>query len=137
MLKPKISNILLFIFLKYLFFYIFLMFKNDNYALISFGNLNSFQDLFYYLFLFLTLPIFFSIILIIPIYFILKTKKIYLFFLSMLVVLLFEYFLYTYLASQANFWNGVFNGVFSVIFLCLFFYKSIKHNLIKLNNVKD
>ena len=131
MLKSKFQNILLFIFLKYLFFYIFLMFKNNNYALISFGNMKTFQDIFYYLILFLTLPIVFSILLILPINFILKTRNTYAFFLSIVGVLIFEYSLYTFLASQANFWNGVFNGVFSVVFLFLFFFKSINHNLRK------
>ncbi len=102
MLKPKLQNILLFIFIKYLVFYIFLMFKNSNYALISVGNLKKFQDLFYYLIIFLTLPIVFSIVLLFPIYYLLKIRNAYGFILSMVGVLILEYFLYTFLASQAN-----------------------------------
>lgn len=129
MLEPKLRNILLFIFIKYLIFYILLMFINNNYALVSIGDLKTFQDFIYYLIIFLTLPMVFSIILLFPLNYILKIKKIYLFIFSITGILIFEYFLYTYLASQANFWNGIYNGILSVILLVLFFFKSIKHNL--------
>lgn len=129
MIKPKIQNILLFIFVKYLVFYILLMFKNENYALVSLDELNSFQDVFYYLVIFLTLPIVFSILLLLPIYKILKLSNLYYFIGAIIGLLIFEYFVYTYLASQSNFWNGIYNGMLTILFFGLFFYRSIKANL--------
>ena len=129
MIKPKIQNILLFIFVKYLVFYILLMFKNENYALVSLDELNSFQDVFYYLVIFLTLPIVFSILLLLPIYKILKLRNLYYFIGAIIGLLIFEYFVYTYLASQSNFWNGIYNGMLTILFFGLFFYRSIKANL--------
>lgn len=129
MFKPKTQNILLFIFGKYLVFYILLMFKNENYALVSLDELNSFQDVFYYLVIFLTLPIVFSILLLLPIYKILKLRNLYYFIGAIIGLLIFEYFVYTYLASQSNFWNGIYNGMLTILFFGLFFYRSIKANL--------
>jgi len=131
MLKPKLRNILVFIFIKYLAFYIFLMFKNDNDALISIGDLKTFQDVFYYLIIFLTLPVLFSILLLFPISYTLKIRNTYGFVLSMGCILIFEYILYTYLASPSNYWNGIYNGALSVIFLVLFFFKSIRETFKK------
>ena len=112
------------------------MFINNNYALVSISNLKTFQDFLYYLIIFLTLPIVFSVLLLFPINYVLKVKNPYLFVFSITGILIFEYFLYTYLASQANFWNGIYNGVLSIILLALFFFKSIKDNLIK-NKCKE
>lgn len=129
MLKPKLLNVLLFIFVKYIVFYALLMFKNENYALVSLNQLNSFQDVFYYLVIFLTLPIIFSILLLLPIYYILKIENVVYFIAAIFGILVIEYLLYTYLASQANLWNGVYNGILTVLVFMLFFSRTIKNNL--------
>lgn len=125
MFKPTFPKILIYIFVKYLFFYIFMMFKNENYALVSVGELENFQDVFYYLFIFLSLPIINSFVLSLPLYYSFKIKNIYYFSVSILSILAVEYILYTYLASQANLWNGIYNIVISLLFLAIFFSKSI------------
>lgn len=125
MFKPTFLKILIYIFVKYLFFYIFMMFKNDNYALVSIGQLDGFQDIFYYLFIFLSLPIINIIVLSLPIYYSFKVKNIYYFSIAILLILVVEYSLYTYLASQANLLNGVYNGILSLLFLFIFFSRSI------------
>lgn len=124
MFKPTPLKILIYILVKYLFFYIFMMFKNDNYALISLGQLENIQDIFYYLFIFLSLPIINIIVLSLPIYYSFKVKNIYYFSIVILLILVVEYFLYTYLASQANLLNGVYNGILSLLFLFIFFSRS-------------
>jgi hypothetical protein len=136
MFKPTFSKILLYIFVKYLFFYIFMMFKNENYALVSFGQLESFQDIFYFLFIFLSLPIINSFVLSLPLYNVFKIKNIYYFSITVLLILAVEYILYTYLASQANLWNGIYNGIISLLFFSLFFFKSIVQ-ISKENNIKN
>ncbi len=136
MFKPTFSKILIYIFVKYLFFYIFMMFKNENYALVSFGQLESFQDVFYFLFIFLSLPIINSFVLSLPLYNVFKIKNIYYFSIAVLLILAIEYILYTYLASQADLWNGIYNGIISLLFLSLFFFKSIV-KISKKNNIKN
>ncbi len=129
MLKPKLQNIIIFIFVKYIVFYIFIMFKNNNYSLIRIEKLKNFQDLLYYFILFLSLPIIFSILFIIPLNYALKTRNNNGFILSVLGILIFEYLIYTYLASQTNFLNGIYNCIITTLILILFFFKSIKENL--------
>ena len=125
MLRPFYRNVLLYFFVKYLFFYIFLMFKNSDYSLIQIGALKNSQDVFYYLWIFLSLPILNSIFFSAPLYYSFKLKKGISFVLLWGAILIAEYFLYTYLASQADLMNGVYNGILSVIVLLLFFYKEI------------
>jgi hypothetical protein len=113
-----------------------MMFKNENYALVSFGQLESFQDVFYFLFIFLSLPIINSFVLSLPLYNVFKIKNIYYFSIAVLLILAIEYILYTYLASQADLWNGIYNGIISLLFLSLFFFKSIV-KISKKNNIKN
>ena len=126
MLKPTFINVLLFIFAKYLVFYILLMFKNNDYSLIQIGNLKNAQDVFYYFWIFLFLPVTNIILFSVPIYFILRVKRIAYFILLLVVVLVAEYFFYTYFASQTNLMNGVYNGIIGLLLLYLFFFKHIE-----------
>ncbi len=48
MLKSSFKNIVLYTFLKYLFLYVLLMFKNNNYMLIRINDLKTGGDWFYY-----------------------------------------------------------------------------------------
>lgn len=125
MLKPTVLNILLFWLAKYIALYIFLMFKNGNYALLKVHELKNGEDLFYYLWLFLFLPVVCMIVFSAPMYLSFKVKKLIYYVLIMMVILLAEYFLYTWLASQANLMNGLYNGIISVVFLLLFFRKQL------------
>lgn len=125
MLKPRVPNILLFWFVKYIVFYILLMFKNNNYGLLKVNEIKNGEDLFYYLWLFLFLPIVCMVIFSAPVYFSFKVKGPIYFSLIIIAVLVAEYLFYTWSASQANLMNGVCNGLISVAFLLLFFYRYI------------
>ena len=126
MLKPAIRNILIFWFVKYLAFYVLLMFKNNNYTLIGFGELETGADWFYYLWIFLFLPVVCMLIFSAPMYFSFKVKNLIYFVLIIVAILIVEYLFYTWSASQANLMNGVYNGIISISFLLLFFFKHIK-----------
>ncbi|MFC4230616.1 hypothetical protein ACFOW1_01850 [Parasediminibacterium paludis] len=125
MLKPKYINILIFYVSKYIFFFIFLMFKYKDYRVLEINELKDFADWFLYLWLFLFLPIACSIIFGIPMYYIFKiNNNIYM--ASLLsAVIVGEYFFYTNFASQLDLNNGIYNVVLSVVFLFLFFFKEI------------
>ena len=125
MLKASFKNILLYILLKYLLFYVFMMFKNNDFRLLHFYNLKNGEDWFYYLWLVLFVPVLNMILFSGPIYFIFKTKKAIYFILLMSIILVAEYFLYTYFVSQLDLMNGVYNGVISLLLLLLFFFKPI------------
>ncbi|RYE37711.1 MAG: hypothetical protein EOP48_28275 [Sphingobacteriales bacterium] len=126
-MSQKVTLPLIFLYgiVKYIIFYIFLMFKNNDYTLIEFGNVKTTQDLSYYVYLFLTLPIVFSICFSTPIYFSFKTKYISLFLAINCLVLAIEYFGYTYLASATDFTNGLYNVLISLLVFFLIFGKSI------------
>jgi len=124
MLRPTFLTIGLFFFIKYFVFYIFMMFKNKNYSLINIYNMNSAEDLFYYLWTFLFLPIVSFIFFSLPIYFSFKVSNRIYFPIIIGAVLVAEYFVYTYLASPSDCLNGVFNTVIGIMFFFLLFYRA-------------
>ena len=124
-MKPFFKNIVLYIFLKYLAFYVFMMFRNNNYTLIRVNELKTFGDLFYYIWIFPYMPVIITILFSVPIYYSFKLKKIYVFLLLIAAVFVAEYFLYTYWASQLDLMNGVYNAIISIILFILFFYRHI------------
>ena len=126
MLRPSIKNIILFFFVKYFLFYFLLMFKNKDYTLIQIGSLRNGEDVFYYLWLFLFLPVMNIILFSVLIYFAFRAKREFYFVLFLIAFLIVEYFLYTYFASQTDLMNGVYNAILSVILLVLFFFKPMK-----------
>lgn len=125
MLKPTILNILLFWFVKYIAFYILMMFKNNNFALLKVNEIKTGEDLFFYLWLFLFLPVASMLVFTAPVYYSFKTRSIVYFILIIGIVLLAEYFGYTFSASTSDLTNGIYNGIFSILFLLLFFYRHI------------
>lgn len=126
MLRPAFKNIILFYFVKYFLFYLILMFKNNDYTLIEINSLQNSEDIIYYLGIFLFLPVLCIMLFSIPTYFAFKAKKVIYFILVISVVLLAEYLLYTYYASQLDLMNGVYNAIISVVVLLLFFFKPIQ-----------
>jgi hypothetical protein len=125
MLKPRVPAILLFWLTKYVAFYILLMFKNKNYGLLKVYEIKNGEDLFYYLWLFLFLPVVCMIIFSAPVYFAFRMNRPIYFALITIVVLAAEYLFYTWSASQADLMNGIYNGLVSIAFLLLFFYRYI------------
>lgn len=123
--------------LKYFVFYVFMMFKNSNYALIEISNLNSFGDVFYYLYIFLFLPIVCFILFSTPIYYSFSNRNLNIFILINLVFLIAEYIVYTYFASQSNWFNGIFNAIISVICFALMFRNEIRKLITEKYTEKD
>lgn len=125
MLRPTVPNIILFWFVKYIAFYIIMMFKTDNFAFIKVSEIKNGEDLFYYLWIFLFLPVVASLLLTTPLYFSFKVKNIMYFILIVGIILFVEYFGYTYSSSTLDFTNGIYNGILSVLFLLFLFFRHI------------
>lgn len=125
MFESNIKKILLFIFLKYLVFYLVMMFKNGNYALISLNELKTTQDVFYYLWIFFFLPILISILFVAPLNYAFMAKRGTIFIAIIVSFFILEYFIYIYLASQANLINGILNTLVGLIIFIILFYKTI------------
>lgn len=102
------------------------MFKSGNYALIEFSKLKTNEDWYYYLWIFLFLPVLCLLIFTAPMYFSFRIKNPVYFALIILAVVVVEYALYTWLASQADFTNGIYNGMLTLLVFLLFFFKRIK-----------
>src|SRR5689334_3137537 len=111
MLKRSFLNTLFFWFTKYIVLYVFMMIKNNNYALIRISELKTVEDWFYYLWIFLFLPVVSMSIFSVPLYFSFKVKSSVYFTIAIIGVLVGEFFIYTWLASQANLMNGIYNGI--------------------------
>jgi hypothetical protein len=126
-MKPSLLNITVYWFSKYIAFYLFMMFRNKNYALITINDLKTGEDLFMYLWTFLFFPIVCMILFSIPLYFSFKAKAFVYFVLIVFAVLFAEYFIYTYLASQTDLMNGIYNGIISILFLAFFFFRHISN----------
>lgn len=124
-MKPSILNILFYWFVKYIAFYVLLMFKNSNFAFLKVNEIKTGEDLFYYVWLFLFMPVISMLIFTAPVYFSFKVKNLGYFILIIVAVLIVEYVLYTYLASPSDLMNGIYNGIISVLFLLLFFFRHI------------
>lgn len=125
MKNPSFLKISCYIFLKYLAFSVFMMFKNKVYYLVNPGIRNG-GDLFYYLWTFFSLPLSVILIFSFPLYYAFRTKNKLLFLTLIGIFILGEYFLYTYLASPSDLTNGVYNGLLSCMFLVLFFPNHFK-----------
>lgn len=106
MLKPNLKNILLFIFTKYLIFYIFMMFKNHDYSLVLVCQLKTFADWLYYLFIFLSLPIAYCMFFIVMLHYALNNERLWICFSVLTFIFGLEYVLYTAMASSSNYFNG-------------------------------
>ena len=129
MLKPKFLNVLLFLVVKYIVFFVVLAFIGDRFKSLVIKNSDNTRELIsntgyysvYILFYTLVAVIVFSL----PIYFTFKVKNPIYFILLISAILAVEYLLYTNLASTTDLMNGVYNGIISILFLPLFFYRHI------------
>lgn len=126
MLKLNYRNLFFFFFVKYFLFYIILMFKNNDYTLVQISDLRTGEDVFFYLWLFLFFPVMCSLLFSVPLFLTLRARRILSSVLAIFVFIIAEYFLYTYLASQADLLNGIYNAILSLILLFVFFFRSIK-----------
>lgn len=126
MFKPTVLNILFFWLVKYIAFYVFKMFESNNFAFLKVYEIKTGEDLFYYLWIFLFLPVVAMFIFTAPMYFSFKSKNAIYFALIIGAILIVEYLGYTFLASTSDLINGLYNGIISLLFFFLFFFKRIK-----------
>lgn len=125
MFKPTVKNILFYWLIKYVLFYFLLMFKNNDFTLIRIDKLENGEDLFYYLWLFLFIPVICILILSVPLYHSFRAKNKINQYFVLITLLVVEYLLYTYLASPSDLWNGVYNAFIGVVVMALLFSKYI------------
>ena len=129
MLKPKFLNVLLFLVVKYIVFFIVLAFIGDRFKSLVIKNSDNTRELIsntgyysvYILFYTLVAVMVFSL----PFYFTFKVKNPIYFILLISAILVVEYLVYTNLASTTDLMNGVYNGIISILFLLLLFYRHI------------
>lgn len=130
MLRPSVLNILLYIFTKYLLFFILLACLDNRFTSIVIRNSNSNAQLLSNSLYYLLCILFYILIVLIlfsaPTYLAFKVKRGLLFVPITLAILACEYFFYTYAASQTDRHAGLYESAFSVLVLCLFFYKQIR-----------
>lgn len=105
------------------------MFRNNDYTLIQINSLRNGEDVFFYLWIFMFLPVLCSIIFTAPLYYAFKLNNKWYFIISVLGVIMVEYLLYTYTASQTDLTNGIYNGLISLLLLTLLFFKDFKKKL--------
>ena len=125
MIKPTYIKILLFILIKYICFYIFLMVKNSDYKLLEWENIKSGNSLLYFSII-MVVPILLSILVSsVPLYLSFRSTNSLTFILIIVLAFILEYFAYIYSTSEMYFydWNGVFNVFISTILFFVLFYK--------------
>ena len=127
MLKTNFLNISLYIFIKSIIFYCILMILNNDFTLLNvMNNIKNGKNLFYYLWVILFFPIVDILFFSIPLYHILKVKKIILSIILVSIVIVIEYLLYVYFTTQKIYdRDATIKIVVSIILLIIFFYKAI------------
>lgn len=136
--KKRITN---FIFLKYICFFIFLIYIKHDYEIYT----NHIIDIVIYFTIFM-LPIilFMMLIFTLPLNYIFKIKNTLFFFGSIILILFFEYIMYNIMSATSNYFLGVYNGIFSLILGVLYFglvfkylkKKSVTHTKILKQNLR-
>ena len=128
--RPSFANIIFYLFIKYIVFFIVLAFLDDRFKTIVLDNSKDVDDIwinsFFYFFEVLFATFLFILIHIIPLYLILKLRKaLYLLPLLFFWVII-EYFIYEAGASYVHFDKaGIINGIISILLLLVFFGKFI------------
>lgn len=120
-MKVSFLKVVLFIFLKYIVFYVFRAIKLGSYGKTNFTDANA-EGWFYFIIVFLALPVVCTILFAAPIYFSFNIRNNGLFTIALVAILIAEYFVYVYLTSDRHIdINGVYNGIISLIFFLIFF----------------
>ena len=129
--NPTYPDVLIYLFVKYLVFFIIMAFSNHRFETIvvsvSENNYELFVNTIHYVIYILisVLPLIF--VFSIPIYFIFRLKKVIYILLLIVLTILSEYFIYVYLyTSQTHInINGVYNGIIGILLFVLFFRRYI------------
>lgn len=120
------KNVLLYILIKYLVFYLFRMIKMNDYRFLKINELTTPGDWFYYLWLILFLPAVSMLLFAIPIYYSFRIRNIFLYLLTILSIFVAEYFVYVYWTSDKHIdMNGIVNGIIGILLFILFFFRNI------------
>lgn len=125
----KFSTVLLYILVKYVLFYILVMFINEDYSFIHFYLIRNINDFTYYLFTFSFLPVIYTLLFSVIIYFSFTAKSIFVFAALLAMVTIGEYFVYVYFNSQEHIDQfGVYNAIISIAVFIVLFRKPIWSN---------
>ncbi|PSL42291.1 hypothetical protein CLV51_1167 [Chitinophaga niastensis] len=128
MATVKFRIVLLYFLLKYLILYVLLMFIRQDYAFLRVDKLRSGGDWYYYMFMFLFLPIINMVLFSAVVYFSFKLKNFIAFVALIGLVSLAEYLVYVFFTSQKYVDEyGVYNGIIGILLFILLFYRQIKH----------
>lgn len=127
----KFSSVLLYILIKYVLFYILVMFINEDYTLVHFYLIRNVNDFTYYLFTFSFLPIIYTVLFSVIIYFSFTAKHLPVFAALFVLVTIAEYFVYVFFNSQEHIDEyGVYNAIISTVVFIVVFHKPIAANYI-------
>lgn len=118
MQKQSKKSIVLFIFIKYIVFFIFLMVLRSDYRLLSGSPIDV---LTYFMVFMLPLPILIALIFTFPLFFTFRLKRLIFFIPALTGILGFEYLVYTGFASTENLTNGLYNCLISVLLGLIYF----------------
>lgn len=103
------------------------MLLNKEFKLLQISNIKNGQDLFFYLWIVLFFPVVDMLLFAIPLYFSLRTKKTLNFVISIIAILLVEYFVYAYFTSQKLInRDALLKVIVSIIVILTLFYKTIR-----------
>jgi len=101
----------LYFYVKYLLFYVVHFFLNFDIKFFNVRSVNTVKDVFYYLLIFMPLPVVNSVLFYFGIKFIFKSKKYF----YLIPYLILEYLIYVYLTSQ-KLWD--INGLVNMLVSC-------------------
>lgn len=130
MMTPRYINILFYIFIKWIVTYIIFMFLTSNYSMIQMNNLRTIEDIFYYLWLVLFMPVMSMLIFSLPYFLSFKASNSFVFLSSITIIIVIEYLHYVYFNSQKLYDK---NGIIFILIGSLIFYflfsKSIRKQI--------
>lgn len=130
MRRPPFLNVLLFLFVKYMIFFMVLALLDSRFKTIVLDNSHDVDGVwinsFFYLIEVLWAIFLLILILIIPLYILLKLKNTTYLLISFFAWVIIEYIIYEYGTSYVHLdKNGVIDGIISVLFLFVFFGRYI------------
>lgn len=127
MFKPTFSNVLWFLFTKYIVFYFLLMILNNDYRLLEWENLKGGHTITYFILVMSPYLLINMLLFSAPVYFSFRLMNAVYFILAIGAIIVAEYFVYLLYTSENHVAiRGVYNGAITLLFFILFFFKSIR-----------
>jgi len=126
MAKVRFRIVLLYFLLKYVILYILIMFLKSDYTFLRVDKLKSGEDWYYYVFMFMFLPIINIVLFSAVVYFSFRLKNFIAFIALISLVSIAEYFVYAFFTSQKHVDEyGVYNGIMGILLFILLFHRQI------------